>query len=323
MAYIWDDGMSYEGSKPNFERDYYKHLHTNNPATGEPWETIIDPDSGEEVAVVGMLDVKKGKLPDMFVASCLETGKFYLYRKKRPDGTNRSNDDPDVDPVLGFWSEIGSASGEEGSLPIFNTVAAMAATTPTGSAVLGYCIEDSKTYLYLASNEADPTTGKWRVFVTGSVNKEMVRCIAVDEIDTSNPPVDYNNGDYLYDCTNDKVYLFTVTWIEENPATGHNEYSFEEVAEVPSGTTPTEVEDITQVSATVDTVDLYYHDTTTDKYYIGIQTWVEDLPATGHNEYSVTDVTDNVTMFECTITESLYEGLSNEVKMRDITWYVD
>ena len=322
MAYIWNSNMEYFGVEPNFSRDYYKHLHTNNPATGEPWETTTDPVSGEEVPVTGMLDVKKGSLPDMHIATCLETCKIYLYRKKKPDGTNRKTTDDDVDPVLGFWSEVGSS--EPGSILKFNTLNVMSLYTPKSECALAYCDEDSKTYLYLDSNESDPTTGKWRVFVTGSVNKEMVRCTAVEEIDHSNPPTTgYNDGEYLYDCTNDKVYLFTVTWVEENPATGHYDYSFEEVAEVPSGTTPTEVEDITQVSATVDTVDLYYHDTTTDKNYIGIQTWVEDLPATGHNEYSVTDVTDNVTMFECTITESLYEGLSNEVQMRDVTWYVD
>ena len=310
MSMSWAENMEYNGSEPNFTRDYYKYLHNT-----------VDPNTGETIP--GMLDVQRGALPDMFVATCLETCKVYLYRKKKPNGQNRKPTDPDVDPVLGFWSEIGSASGEAGDLPVFNTVAAMALFTPKSKAALAYCAEDEKTYLYLVSNESDPTTGKWRVFVTGSVNKDIVRCTAVDEIDPSNPPTSYDNGSYLYDCTNDKVYLYNVTWVEDTPATGHDEYSFEEVTDVPSGTTPTEVEDINQISATESTVGVYYHDTTTDKYYIGIKTWVEDTPATGHDEYSVTDVTDNVTMFECSITESLYENLSNEAKMRDITWYVD
>lgn len=310
MGIQWNDNMAYGGLKPNFERDYYEVLHdVKDPVTG----TVLKK---------GMLDVAKNALPDMFLATCLETCKIYLYRKKKPDGKNRKTTDDDYDPVLGFWSEVGSA--EPGGILNFNTIAVMALYTPKSEAALAYCAEDEKTYLYLASNTADPITGKWRVFVAGSVNKEMVRGIAVEVIDPSNPPTSgYNNGDYLYDCTNDIVYLYSTTWVEDLPGTGHYEYSFEEVAEVPSGTTPTEVVDITQISATVDTVGVYYHDTTTDKYYIGTKTWVEDAPATGHYEYSVTDVTDSVTMFECTITELLYEGLTTEVKMRDITWYVD
>jgi len=298
MAIKWSDNMSYEGKGNNFERDYFEVL-----------QNVLDPDTGE-IIKKGLVNVSDRKMPEMFIAMCGETQKIYLY--------NKSND---VDPVLGKWREVGSA--ELGGILNFNTIAVMALFTPKSKAALAYCAEDEKTYLYLVSNESDPTTGKWRVFVTGSVNKEMVRCIAVDTIDPSSPPTGYDNGNYLYDCTNDKVYLYNVTWIEDTPAAGHDEYSFEEVTDVPSGTTPTEVEDITQISATESTVGVYYHDTTTDKYYIGIKTWVEDTPATGHDEYSVTDVTDNVTMFECTITESLYESLDNAVQMRDVTWYVD
>ena len=317
MAVIWSDGMSYSGGEPNFERDYYKHLHTNNPATGEPWETTTDPVSGEEVPVTGMLDVKKGNLPDMFLATCLETCKIYLYRKKKPDGTNRKTTDDDVDPVLGFWSEVGSA--ELGGILKFNTIAVMALYIPKSECALAYCVEDEKTYIYLESNESLPTTGKWREFVSGgSTERAKVSVNAIEEYESGTTDISGYADEYIWDITNDLVYFVTKEWIETSPAQGN--WEMVELTELPTGETAIDVEDITNVSDPVQNA--FYHDTTADKYYQ--YQWIEETPAQGHYEYHTTDVTGAVTIERASITELLYNNnLTAEQKQRDIVYYVD
>ena len=70
------ENFDYLGSKQNFERDSYA--------------TISD-----------MVSVRAKDLPDIFIATCKETGKLYIYNK-----------DNDVDETLGKWRE---AFGEGGS----------------------------------------------------------------------------------------------------------------------------------------------------------------------------------------------------------------
>lgn len=70
------ENFDYLGSKQNFERDSYA--------------TIAD-----------MVSVRAKDLPDIFIATCKETGKLYIYNK-----------DNDVDETLGKWRE---AFGEGGS----------------------------------------------------------------------------------------------------------------------------------------------------------------------------------------------------------------
>jgi hypothetical protein len=302
MSISFKDGIAYEGKSNNFERDYFEVLND-----------VIDPTT-QIVLKKGMLNVKKAKMPNMFIAMCGETGKTYLW-----DKINNTED-----PTWKYWRELsGNASGAS-NLKYYATIQEMAEDTITDDVALGYVAEDEKTYMYLSTNDPDPTTGKWRVFVAGGTANTNVTTYGILAVDPSDPPTTgYNDGDYLYDCTNDMVYLYNATWVEEFPAQGEWIYSFEEVAEVPSGTTPTDVVDINSESASASTVDIYYHDTTTDKYYVGIKTWHETAPATGHYDYSVTDVTGEVNMIECMLTQSLYDGLDNSIKMRNVTWYVD
>lgn len=69
MAVALSGNIDYNGSQPNFSRDIFNTI--------------------EE-----MRTVSKQRMPKMFVASCLETGKLYLY--------NKSNEE---DPTLGLWRE--------------------------------------------------------------------------------------------------------------------------------------------------------------------------------------------------------------------------
>ena len=67
------ENFTYIGTSQNFERDSYKTL-------------------AEMKAVVDK------RMPDIFTATCKETGKFYIY--------NKSNE---VDETLGKWREIGGS----------------------------------------------------------------------------------------------------------------------------------------------------------------------------------------------------------------------
>ena len=68
------ENFTYIGTSQNFERDSY--------ATLAEMKAIIDK-----------------RMPDIFTATCKETGKFYIYNK-----TN------EVDETLGKWREVGNSS---------------------------------------------------------------------------------------------------------------------------------------------------------------------------------------------------------------------
>ena len=79
------------------------------------------------------------------------------------------------------------------------------------------CVETGKVYLYNKNNEADPVLGKWREFTGGGSSEPSslpVDCFAVLNIEGTTLS-DYSNGDYLFDCTTQKVYLVTITTAEE------------------------------------------------------------------------------------------------------------
>lgn len=75
MAFQWSDNHEYVGAKPNFTRDQYDTIEA-------------------------MAAVPKKKMPEMYIAFCLETRKVYLY--------NKSNE---KDEVLGYWREFESSGG--------------------------------------------------------------------------------------------------------------------------------------------------------------------------------------------------------------------
>ena len=106
MALSFSDNISYSGTRSNFERDSYA--------------TIAD-----------MVAVKKTKMPQMLIATCVETGKVYLY--------NKSNE---VDETLGLWREVG-ASGNSGNVQTYAllTQAEYDALDPKDSNVL-YLIKE-------------------------------------------------------------------------------------------------------------------------------------------------------------------------------------
>lgn len=77
------EGFSYTGSAQNFERDSYTTL-------------------------AEMKAVKAKKMPNIFIATCEETGKLYIYNKQNED-----------DEVLGKWREVsGGAENNKASFPI-------------------------------------------------------------------------------------------------------------------------------------------------------------------------------------------------------------
>ena len=73
------EGFSYTGSAQNFERDSYATL-------------------------AEMKAVKAKKMPNIFIATCEETGKLYIYNKQNED-----------DEVLGKWREVSSGSSAGGA----------------------------------------------------------------------------------------------------------------------------------------------------------------------------------------------------------------
>jgi hypothetical protein len=77
------ENFDYLGSKQNFERDSYA--------------TIAD-----------MVSVRAKDLPDIFIATCKETGKLYIYNK-----------DNDVDETLGKWREAFGEGGSADAIPTY------------------------------------------------------------------------------------------------------------------------------------------------------------------------------------------------------------
>lgn len=70
MAIALSGNIDYNGAQPNFVRDLYTDIAT-------------------------MKAVTRTKMPKMFIASCIETGKVYLYDKNNTE-----------DPTLGYWREL-------------------------------------------------------------------------------------------------------------------------------------------------------------------------------------------------------------------------
>ena len=68
------ENFTYIGTQQNFERDSY--------ATLAEMKAVVDK-----------------RMPDIFTATCKETGKLYIY--------NKSNE---IDEILGKWREIGGSS---------------------------------------------------------------------------------------------------------------------------------------------------------------------------------------------------------------------
>lgn len=68
------ENFTYIGTQQNFERDSY--------ATLAEMKAVVDK-----------------RMPDIFTATCKETGKLYIY--------NKSNE---VDEILGKWREVGGSS---------------------------------------------------------------------------------------------------------------------------------------------------------------------------------------------------------------------
>ena len=68
------ENFTYIGTSQNFERDSYATL-------------------------AEMKAVADKRMPDIFTATCKETGKFYIYNKNN-----------EVDEILGKWREIGGSS---------------------------------------------------------------------------------------------------------------------------------------------------------------------------------------------------------------------
>ena len=82
MAIALSGNIDYNGVQPNFVRDLYTDIAT-------------------------MKAVTRTKMPKMFIASCIETGKVYLYDKNNTE-----------DPTLGLWRElpaVASVSEEAGN----------------------------------------------------------------------------------------------------------------------------------------------------------------------------------------------------------------
>ncbi len=75
MAFQWSDNHEFVGAKPNFTRDQYDTIEA-------------------------MAAVPKKKMPEMYIAFCLETHKPYIYNKQN-----------DPDPILGLWREFESSGG--------------------------------------------------------------------------------------------------------------------------------------------------------------------------------------------------------------------
>ena len=73
------ENFKYIGASQNFERDSY--------ATLAEMKAVVDK-----------------RMPDIFTATCKETGKLYIY--------NKSNE---VDETLGKWREVGAGTGESNS----------------------------------------------------------------------------------------------------------------------------------------------------------------------------------------------------------------
>src|SRR5574344_728715 len=73
------ENFEYIGTQQNFERDSY--------ATLAEMKAVVDK-----------------RMPDIFTATCKETGKLYIY--------NKSNE---IDETLGKWREIGAGAGESNS----------------------------------------------------------------------------------------------------------------------------------------------------------------------------------------------------------------
>lgn len=72
MAVPFNDNLEYLGSKPDFTRQQY--------------DTVAE-----------MAAAKPKKMPELYIAFCLETRKVYLYNKKNED-----------DETYGRWREFGS-----------------------------------------------------------------------------------------------------------------------------------------------------------------------------------------------------------------------
>ena len=107
------ENFTYIGTQQNFERDSY--------ATLAEMKAAVDK-----------------RMPDIFTATCKETGKFYIY--------NKSNE---VDETLGKWREIGGSCDcqEETDTVDFSTWSEFVPDLEAGDIVLdgqgGAIIDDS------------------------------------------------------------------------------------------------------------------------------------------------------------------------------------
>jgi len=147
MAIVLSDQLSYGGAKSNFERDMF--------------ETIAD-----------MKAFSTRKLPAMFITTCVEDGKIYLYNK------NNENDD-----TYGKWRPVDIGSSPTGAnIETYETVASMKEATVTDDNAIAFCTETEYAglYEYNVNNESDETTGKWRKVIT---NEDIVPAPEGDEND--------------------------------------------------------------------------------------------------------------------------------------------
>jgi hypothetical protein len=168
MAIVLGDQLSYGGAKSNFERDMF--------------ETIAD-----------MKAFSTRKLPAMFITTCVEDGKIYLYNK------NNENDD-----TYGKWRPVESDSAPTGaSIETYTTMAEMKEATVEEDSAIAFCTEAEYIglYAYNSSNENDETTGRWRKVLTnddvvpapeGDPNDIMYYGNALSIVDPENIPVDGN-----------------------------------------------------------------------------------------------------------------------------------
>ena len=108
------ENFTYIGTSQNFERDSY--------ATLAEMKAVVDK-----------------RMPDIFTATCKETGKFYIYNKNN-----------EVDETLGKWREVGVSScdcHEETDTVDFSTWSEFSPDIEAGDIVLdgqgGAIIDDS------------------------------------------------------------------------------------------------------------------------------------------------------------------------------------
>lgn len=164
MALSFMDNVDYRGKKPNFTRDLF--------------ETKED-----------MKNYSENYLPDVFITSCKEDGKIYVF--------NRSNS---ISPTTGKWRVIEGGGGSSTLSEDLTAAFAIGSIQEGEVFTKGTGLED----IFRKLLEGAPTTKKASYYgVANSKIDDLTQLIKVDSVASFSATVSANNQYVIFACPKD------------------------------------------------------------------------------------------------------------------------